>query len=72
MDICSKALSKQAIELGIDGSKEFVCDKWSVNSKRKGITFRGFKNDDNQLIEKESNSGQGVRKSQYVSKGGKR
>ena len=40
--ICSDALFKHVAELGLT---KISCEKWFLNCKRKGIVFKGIKND---------------------------
>lgn len=63
-EICRKALFEHVSELGM---VNVTCEKWFLNCKRKGIVFKGQKNDDDNLAETGTGGSQGSRESEYVS-----
>ena len=62
--LCGKALRDYVISQGVDGDKDIVNEKWYLNCKRKGIVFKGYPHDNNQLNEtgKEGRKGSGTGK----------
>ena len=68
-EICRKALFEHVSKLGMVNA---TCEQWFLNCKRKGIVFKGQKNDDNKLDETETESGEGSGTSEYVPSEGKR
>ncbi len=67
-EICRRALFDYVSLLGMTN---VTCEKWFINCKRKGIVFKGQKNDDDKLVETEIDSGQESRTGEHVSEGGK-
>ena len=55
-EICRKALFDHVSKLGM---KNITCEKWFLNCKRKGIVFKGQKNEDRQT-ESERREGSGA------------
>jgi len=65
-EICRKALFEYVASLGM---KNITCEQWFLNCKRKGITFKGQKNDDHKVAESSINGDEGNRTSEHVSEG---
>lgn len=65
-EICRKALFEHVSGLGM---VNVTCEKWFVNCKRKGIVFKGQKNDNDKLVETEIERSEGSGASQHVSAG---
>lgn len=65
-EICRKALFEHVSNLGM---VNVTCEKWFVNCKRKGIVFKGQKNDNDKLVETEVERGEGSGESENVSAG---
>tara|TARA_Y100000310_G_C20553166_1_gene749156 strand:- start:72 stop:428 length:357 start_codon:yes stop_codon:yes gene_type:complete len=63
-EICRIALFEHVFALGM---KNITCEKWFINCKRKGIVFKGQKNDENKQRSTESGEGSGA--SEHVSEG---
>ncbi len=67
--ICRDALFEHVKNLGM---KNVTCEKWFLNCKRKGIVFKGQKNDNDKLDEIGTGRSEGSGKSEYVPAGEKR
>ena len=67
--ICRDALFEHVKNLGM---KNVTCEKWYLNCKRKGIVFKGQKDDDKKLNETGISRSEGSGKSECVSAGEKK
>ncbi len=65
-EICNKALYAVAVERGLV-SGTITNEKFFINCKRKGIVFKGIKNDNDKLNEIETVAEQGSGTGEYVS-----
>lgn len=65
-EICRKALFEHISDRMVN----ITCEKWFLNCKRKGIVFKGQKNDDTELTKTQTGSSQGSGAVEHVPAGG--